>query len=212
MWKKRKTEKKEEEKEESLLEELCGGDARLYDVLGSSLYIDPIAAISKKDLEILSGEADKSVKDRDYEEATWKYRMVLGKAIFEATQDPGERGRYIKAIQDLASKVVYAAEKAKEKVEKEGLTNFAASLDRRIEDYKFLSERIEDVINVASHFYYERLKMLGEQERRGVRIEKMREMGIEERMEAEEEEKRIEEREEAGREARRKERRGKGIT
>lgn len=211
MWKKRKTEKKEEEKEESLLKELCGDDAKLYDVLGSSLYIDPIAAISKKDLEILIEEADKSIKDRNYEEATGKYRLVVDKAIFEATQNPGERGRYIKAIQDLASKAVHAIGKAKEKVEKEGLTDSAASLDRRIEDYKFMSERIEDVINVASHFYYERLKMLGEQERRGVRIEKMREMGIEERIEAEEEEKRIEDTEKAGREARRKARKGNNL-
>jgi hypothetical protein len=44
---------KKEEKQESLLKELCGDDAKLYDVLGSLLYINPIAAISRTDLEIL---------------------------------------------------------------------------------------------------------------------------------------------------------------
>jgi len=231
MWKKRKTEKKEEEKEESLLKELCGDDAKLYDVLGSSLYIDPIAAISKKDLEILTEEADKSIKDRNYEEAMWKYRLVVDKAIFEATQNPGEKGRYIKVIQGLASKAVHATEKAKEKVKKEGLTDSAASLDRRIEDYKFMSERIEDVIKIASLFYNEKLEELGAKERREVRRderevterEEQREklgeierqaarreerkgMGKKERKEAETEEKRIELGEKEKREARRKER------
>ena len=212
MWKKRKT----EEKEESLLKELCGDDAKLYDFLGSSLYMDPIRAmraqdIFEKDLEVLVEEAEKSIKDKNYEEATRKYRLVVDKAIFEATQNPGERGRYIKAIQDLATKTVHATKKTKEKREKEGLTDSAASLDIRIEECNFMSERIEDVINVASHFYYERLKMLGEQERRGVRIEKMREMGREEKREAEEEEKRIDEREKTEREARRKARKGNNL-
>ena len=205
MWKKK--EKKKEEKEEDLLKELCGDDAKLHDVLGRTLYLNPMTAISKKDLEILIEEAEKSINDRNYEEAMWKYRPVLDKAIFEAIQNPGERGRYIKVIQDIASKAVHATEKAKEKVEKNGLTDYATSFERRIEDYKFMSERIEDVINVASDFYNEQLEMLGEKERREARREKMREMGREERGEAETEEKRIEGREKKRREARRKERR-----
>lgn len=179
MWKKLVWKKKEkkEEKEEDLLKELCGDDAKLYDVLGRNLYMDPIAAmrahgISEKDLEVLIEEAEKSIKDKNYEEAMGKYRLVVDKAIFEATQNPGERSRYIKVIQDLAAKTVHATEKAKEKVEKKGLTDYATSLDRRIENYKFMSERIEDVINVASHFYNERLELLGEQERREARKER----------------------------------------
>jgi len=205
MWKKK--EKKKEEKEEDLLKELCGDDAKLHDVLGRTLYLNPMTAISKKDLKILIEEAEKNINDRNYEEAMWKYRPVVDKAIFEAAQNPGERGRYIKVIQDLASKAVHATEKAKEKVEKNGLTDYATSFERRIEDYKFMSERIEDVINVASHFYNEQLEMLGEKERRDARREKMREMGREERVEAETEEKRIEGREKERRDARRKERR-----
>jgi len=203
MLKKRKTDKKKEEKEENLLKELCGDDAELYDFLGSSLYMYPTAAISKKDLKILMNEAEKSIKDKNYEEVTWKYRLVVDKAIFEATQNPRERGRYIKAIQDLASKAVHAIEEAKEMVEKEGLTDYATSLGRRIENYEFMSKRIEDVIDVASYFYKERLETLGEQEKRAVRIEKMRKMGKEEKEEAEREEKRIEERETEKREERR---------
>jgi len=210
MLKRRRKEK--EEKEESLLEELCGDDAKLYDVLAHNLYLNPIAAISKKDLEILIEEAEKSIKDRDYEEATWKHKRVVDKAIFEATQNPGERGRYIKVIQDLVSKAVHANEKAKEKVEKEGRMERATSLERIIENYKFMSERIEDVTNVASQFYNERLVTLGEKDRRGVRREKMRKMGSEEKIEAAREEKRIKETEEGRREARREERREKRIT
>jgi len=219
---------RKEEKEEDLLKELCGNDAKLYDFLGRTLYLDPMAAISKKDLEILIEEAEKSIKDGNYARAIRKYRGVVEKAIFEATQNPGERGRYIKAIQDLASKAVHAVEKAKEKREKEGLTDSATSLDRRIEYYQFMGERIDDVVNVAAHFYNEKLAMLGDVGRREARREKIRameeeatteargeeerrearrgarkEMGREERREAEKEEKRIGEREEERREARR---------
>jgi len=215
MWKKK--EKKKEEKEEDLLKELCGDDAKLYDFLARRLYLDPIASmrahgISEKDLEILIGEAKKSIKDKNYEEAMWKYRLVVDKAILEAAQNPGERGRFIKAIQDVASKAVHATEKAKEKAEKKGLTDNATSLGRRIENYEFMNKRIEDVIDVASHFYKERLVKLGEKDRRAVRIEKMREMGKEEKEEAKREEERIEERETKRemerRDTRRKEREG----
>ena len=224
---------KKEEKEEDLLKELCAGDAKLLAVLGRMLYLDPIAAISSKDLELLLGEAETSIKDGNYEEATRKYRVVMDKAIFEATQKPEERGRYIKIIQDLASKTIHATEKAKERAEKKGLTDHAASLERNIEHYKFVSKRIDDVVNVAAHFYNEKLALLGDVERREARREKVRaveweatreargeaerrevrrearkEMGRDERREAEKEEKRIGEREEEGRGARREEIRG----
>jgi len=219
--------KKKEEKEEDLLKELCGDDAKLYDFLGRTLYLDPMAAISKKDLEILIEEAEKSIKDGNYEEAIRKYSVVVDKAIFEATQNPEERGRYIKVIQDLARKTIHATEKAKEKAEKKGLTDRAASLEKNIERYKFVSERIDDVVNVAAHFYNEKLAMFEDVERREARREKVRgmeteasreargeaekrearrearkEMGREERREAEKEEKRIGEQEEERREAR----------
>ena len=191
MWNKRgEKEQKKEEKEETLLEELCGGDAKLYDFLSNYLYFDPLAAISKKDLDILTEEAGKS----------GNFRPAVDKAIFEGTQNPGERERYIKVIQNLASKTIRAMEQEKEKVEKEGLTDRAASLGRRIENQKFMSERTEDIINVASKFYNEKLVELGENVRRAARGE--------ERRKAEREELRTGEQEKAGREARKKERRG----
>jgi len=224
---------KKEEKEEDLLKELCAGDAELLAVLGRMLYLDPVAAISPKDLDLLLEEAETSIKDGNYEEAIRKYRVVVDKAIFEATQNPEERSRYIKVIQDLASKTIHATEKAKEKAEKKGLTDHAASLERNIEHYKFVSKRIDDVVNVAAHFYNEKLALLGDVERREARREKVRaveweatreargeaerrevrrearkEMGRDERREAEKEEKRIGEREEEGRGARREEIRG----
>jgi len=187
MWK-----KKEEEKEKNLLEELCGGDAKLYDFLRNYLYETPLAAISKKDLDILTEEAKKS----------GNFRPAVDKAIFAAAQNPGERERYIKVIQNLAAKTIHATEQEKEKVEKEGLTDQAASLGRRIENQKFMSERAEDIINVASKFYNEKLEELGEKVRREARGE--------ERKKAEREDRRIGEREKERREARKKERRGMG--
>jgi len=198
---------KKEEKEEDLLKELCAGDAKLLAVLGRMLYLDPIAAISSKDLELLLGEAETSIKDGNYEEATRKYRVVMDKAIFEATQKPEERGRYIKIIQDLASKTIHATEKAKERAEKKGLTDHAASLEKNIEHYKFVSKRIDDVVNVAAHFYNEKLAMLGDVGRREARREKIRAMETEAQREAkgegERREARREARKEMGREARR---------
>ncbi len=182
MWNKR------EEKEETLLEELCGGDAQLYDFLSNYLYFNPLAAISKKDLDILTEEAEKS----------GNFRPAVDKAIFEAAQNPGERERYIKVIQNLASKTIHATEQEKQKVEKEGLTDRAANLGRSIENQKFMSERTEDIINVASKFYTEKLVELGENVRREARGEKRRE--------AEWEEMRIGDLEKAAREARKKER------
>jgi hypothetical protein len=194
MWKKKeeRKEEKKEEKEESLLKELCGDDAKLHDFLSNYIYLNPLAAISKKDLDILTEEAEKS----------GNFRPAVDKAIFEAAQNPGERERYIKVIQNLAPKAIHATEQEKEKVEKEGLTDRAAELGRRIEDQKFMSERAEDIVNVASKFYNEKLVELGEDVRREARVE--------ERREAEREEWRTGELEKAGREARKKERREMG--
>jgi hypothetical protein len=191
MWKK-KEEKKVEKKEESLLKELCGDDAKLYDVLSYYMYEHPLAAISKKDLDILTEEAEKS----------GDFRPAVDKAIFEAAQNPGERERYIKLIQNLASKTIPAMEQKKEKAEKEGLTDWVASLGRGIEQQKFMSERTEDIINVASKFYNEKLVEQGENVRREARGE--------ERRKAQSEESRTGELEKAGREARKKERREMG--
>ena len=189
-----KEEKKEdkEDKEKTLLEELCRGDAELYDFLRNYLYFNPLAAISKKDLDILTEEAEKS----------GEFRPAVDKAIFEAAQNPGERESYIKVIQNLASKAIHATEQKKEKVAKEGLTDRAAKLERGIENQKFMSERSEDIIDVASKFYNEKLAELGENVRREARRENKKE--------AEREEMRIGDLEKAGREERKKERRGLG--
>jgi hypothetical protein len=124
-------------------------------------------------------------------------------------------------------------EQEKEKAEKEGLTDRAASLGRSIENHRFMSERTEDIINVASKFYNEQLVDLGEEagrearrkerqsakndESRTVELERVRretrkkereKMGREEGKEAEREERRVGELEKVEREARKKERRG----
>jgi hypothetical protein len=191
MWWKKKEKKKEEqkgeEKEVSLLKELCGDDAKLYDFLSSYLCVDPLEAISKKGLDILTEEGEKS----------GDFGPAVDKAIFEGAQNPGERERYIKVVQNLALKTIHATEQQKEKVEKEGLTDRAAFLGRRIENQKFMSERAEDIINVASKFYNERLVELGENVRREEREK--------ERKRAEGDEFRVHELEKVEREARKKE-------
>ena len=191
MWWKKKEQKKEEpveEKEEvSLLKELCGDDANLYGLLSNYLLLDPLSGLSNKDLDILTEDA---VKSGDF-------RPAIDKAIFEVTQNPEERERYIKVIQNLASKTIHATEQEKEKAEKEGLTDRADSLEKRIKDQKFISERTEDIINIASKFYNERLLELGEDERRAARVL--------ERQRIDSEEWRLGEQEKAEREARKKE-------
>ena len=145
---------KKEDREESLLEELCGEDAKLYDVPSRSLYVNPIAAIPKEDLEILIDKAEKSFKDANYQEAVYKYMTAVDKAIFLFTQNLGERARYIEVIQDLASSVAKVGEKVKEKEEKEVF--ISSSIENRIKHYEFMSERVEDVIKIASLYYNEK--------------------------------------------------------
>jgi hypothetical protein len=106
--------KKKEEKEEDLLKKLCGNGTKMYDLLSHSLYLDPRAAVSKMNLNILIEEAEKNVGDEDYQEAMQKYITALDKAILEATQNPGEMGRYIKLSQDLASKTAKVRESKRE--------------------------------------------------------------------------------------------------
>jgi hypothetical protein len=186
MWKKKekKQEETKEEKEESLLKELCGDDAELFDLLSRSLYLDPVAAIPKTSLESLIEEAEKSIKDGNYGEAMPKYGDAMDKAILEATQNPGERARYIKIAQDLASKTAKVTEKVKEKREKEGLAS--PHLEGRIKRYESMSERIEDVIKIASLFYNEILEELGAKESREARRrERVEAEGKEERKEKE---------------------------
>jgi hypothetical protein len=185
---KKEEEKEEEREEENLLKELCGDDAKLYYFLSDYLYLNPLAGISEKDLDILTEEAGKS----------GNFGPAVNKAIFEGTQNPGERERYIKVIQNLALKAIHTMEQEKEKAEKEGLTDRAASLGTRIENHKFMSERTEDIMNVASKFYNEKLVELREDAGREVRRR--------ERQKAESDERRTEELEKVRREARKKER------
>lgn len=183
---------KKKEPQDSLLKGLCGADVELYAVLSRHLYETPLEAISKKGLDILTDEA----------EVSGNFIPAVDKAIFEGSQNPGERERYSKAIQDLASKTIHATEQEMEKHEKAGLADRAASLGKRIEDQKFMSERVEDILNVASRFYNEKLV---EREEDGQR--KARTLG---RKQAERDEKKIGELEKKGRETRRGERRRMG--
>jgi hypothetical protein len=179
--------KKKDEKEDNLLKELCGDDGKLRDFLGVNLCENPLTAVPSTDLDTLIKEGEKS----------GNYRPAMDKAIFEGSQNLGESGKYVKVIRDLASKTINATEQEKEKAKKEGLTGRVASLETRIEAQRFMSERAEDIISVASKFYSEKLLELGEDARREVRARERR--GIEGQ------ERRTEDLEKTGREARRKE-------
>jgi len=142
-----------------LLRELCGDDANLYGFSCNNLYENPLTAISQKDLDILTEEAEKS----------GSFSQAVDKAIFEGSQNPEESERYIKVIQTLAAKSVQATTKEKERAEKAGLTDRAAELGKRIESQMFLGERAEDILKLASKFYSEKLVELGEDARRTAR-------------------------------------------
>jgi hypothetical protein len=184
--------KHQEEKQENLLKELCGNDTKLCEFLSSYLCENPLEAISPKGLDILTGEGERS----------GNFRPAMDKAIFESAQNPAEREHYVKVIQDLASKSIHATEQEQERVAKTGLTSRVASLAKRIDDQKFMSERARDVIDVASKFYSEKLVQLGENARRETRA-------VERRI-AEGEGRRVEILEEGRREARATETRGMG--
>jgi hypothetical protein len=191
MWWKKKEQEKEEpvevKKEEDLLKELCGDDVQLYGVLRNQLLLNPLTSVSEKDIDTLIEEAEKN----------GNFRQAMDKAIFEATQNPEEKERYTKVIQNLASKTIHATEQEKEKAEKEGLTDRVNSLEKWIEQQKILNDRTEDIISVASEFYSEKLLVGGEDERRAARAL--------ERQRIDREEWRLGEQAKAEREARKKE-------
>ena len=189
--------KKEGKQEESLLKELCGEDTKLHDVLSNYLYINPLTAISSKDLATLIVEAEKS----------GDYKQAVDKAIFEAAQNPDASERYITLIQNLVQKSIPAMEQKKEEAEKAGLTDQAVLLGRRVENRRFVNERAEDIICIASKYYNERLIESEENVKREARKEAVKEAERKElgkaRLEKEEREARKVERKGAGREEKR---------
>lgn len=169
----------------SLLEQLCGDDTSLYEVARSYLYFRPQDAISKKDLTVLIEEAEQG----------GDFRLAIDKAIFEGSQNPEEKDRYVEKMRDVASRAMRAAEEAKERTE---LADRAESLGRKAEEYRFMVERAGDLLAVAADYYSERLLELEESGRRTARQNKSRRLSDEERE--------IEKQEKAGRAARRRER------
>jgi hypothetical protein len=187
-------ENKEDEKgkEATLLQELCGADAELYECLSTCLYLNPLAAVSPRDLTSLTKEAEKG----------GKFRPALDKAILEGAQNPLEREKYIRAIRDLASKSVQAAEQEREAALREGRADLAESLGRAIKDQQLMCEKAEVVLGVASKFYAETLLTLGEDARRENRLQARRA--------ADGEEMRVGQRERSAQEARKHARKGMG--
>ena len=193
---------KKEEKYQDLLVALCGNDVEMYRLLTRHLYIDPAVATLKNDLGILTEQAEKSINEGNLQEAMDRYQLAVDKALFDATQNPGEKDRYVAVIKDLASKTTDVTKKLKEELEKEGLVGYASSLEGRIGDYRFMTERIDDVIKTASLFYNERLEEL--------KAGEMREAKEKERHKAAREEEKQEEKEKEASKERREERKQMG--
>lgn len=206
---------KKEAKDEDLLKALCGNDEELCRLLSRHLYVNPTVAAFKSDLGILTDDAEKCTNEGNYREAMEKYQVALDRAIFDATQNPGDQDRYVEVIKDLALKTTNVTEKLKKELEKEGLVGYASSLEGRIKDYRFMNERIEDVIKTASLFYSERLDELKAGEMRETRekgrYEARREEEREEEKESETAKKRLEERKKMGRGERKEAERGDRV-
>jgi len=158
------TSKEKEGNGDTLLKELCGDDARLHRFVSDALFENPTAAISSKDLDILIEEAKKN----------GDYGPALEKAIFEGAQHPDEKERYVAIIQDLASRTRQMIEQQREKAQKEGLSDRAASLAIRIDNQACLIERTNDILGIASKFYGEKLLELGEDAKREARAKERR--------------------------------------
>lgn len=178
--------------ERTLLQELCGADAALYACLSTRLYFNPSAAISRKGLDILTKEAERS----------GDFRPPLDRVIFEGAQNPAESDKYVQDIRDLASRAILSTEREKETALKEGRTALAESLEKRNEHQRVLRDRAGDILRIASQFYSEVLIATEEDARREERLQEKRS--------AEREEGRLEDREKAGRRAGEKAQRGLG--
>jgi len=139
--------KKQEESTGNLLKELCGADAELHAFLSRSLYESPLAAVSKQDLELLIAEAEKS----------GEYGPALDKVVFENSQNLGEQDRYAGILQDLATKAIAATESEIDGMDKTAPSVRIDALSKRIEAWRFMIERAEDILDVAAKFYAERL-------------------------------------------------------
>ena len=195
MWKKKKDKQEvatEEVKEANLLQTLCGNESELYNFASGHLCVNPMTAISAKSLEVLMDEAAK----------TGDYRPALDKAVFEAAQHPEQTASYMTVVRDIATKTITTTEKEKTEVEKQGLTDRAAFLQKRIESQKLIQNRTADILNIATRYYQERLLELGEDAKRAERIA--------ERKETEGVELRAEQEKQAQREARKREMKGMG--
>jgi len=153
-----------------LLAQLCGDDESLYAVLRSYLYYRPQEAVSGKDLAVLIEEAERS----------GDFRQAIDKVIFEGSQNPHERQRYIERMGDITSRAIGATQETKAATEQAGLADRAASLTRRIEDYRLMLKRADDVLSVATDYYRERLLVAEESLRRVAREDETRRLAHEE--------------------------------
>jgi len=195
MWKKKKDKQEvatEEMKETNLLQTLCAGEPELYNLTSTYLCVNPMTAISKKSLDELMEEGSKN----------GDYRPALDKAFFEVAQHPDDTAKLLNIVRDIAVKTIEVTEKEISIIEQQGLADRAVFLQKRIDAQKLIQNRAEDIMELASRYYQERLLELGEDAKREERIA--------ERKEAEGKELRAEQAKQAEHEARKREMKGMG--
>lgn len=167
-----RSEREEKKPEQTLLQELCGADESLYTLLRSYLYHKPLAAISKKDLDSLVAEAER----------TGDYRQAIDKAVFQGAQTHEQEGKPVEVVRRIATQAMHAAEQSRDRQEKEGLSERAASMQRKVDEYRLMAERAAEVLAIASQYYGERLIESDEDARREARDDKRRRTEREERV------------------------------
>lgn len=162
MWKKKqpKTEEKVEEvKKVSLLEQLCGEDTELREFLSHYLFENPLMAVSTKNLDVLISEG----------EASGKFGPALDKALFEGSQNLLEKEKYIGILNSLGLKIIQAIEQEITSAQRQNLTDRVSTLEKRKGYHHYLVDNAGKVLDIAAHFYGEKLVNLEEGDRRELR-------------------------------------------
>ena len=152
-WKERQAKHQErQEKEISLLQQWCQGDSKLYDWVSKTLYLEPVGGIFDQSIDVLTAEGI----------ASGDFRPAIDKALFESSQKPAEKEKYVKIIRDLVSRAIVETERELKTGEHDSEhTDF---LKKRIENRKYLGEKVEAILDVATKFYKERLEDMARRE------------------------------------------------
>jgi len=123
-------------------------DEEMYYAASRSLYLEPDKQLPDLPIENLISDAEGTLKEGENKKAFWKFRLVFDKAVFEATRHKDERGRYSNMAEESISKALAAAERLRAEGQIRGLEDLIKAME-------ILSRRLDEYIDVASHYYLE---------------------------------------------------------